>query len=60
MLGAIVDYTRDVEPAAWRRLFALVGDGLRTTRSEPSRLPTGPLEDDQVDEAMRGRPPFGR
>jgi AcrR family transcriptional regulator len=58
MLGAIVDYTRDVEPAAWRRFFALVEDGLRARRSEPGRLPTGPLDDDQVDEAMRGGPPL--
>jgi AcrR family transcriptional regulator len=60
MLGAIVDYTRDVEPAAWRRYFALVEDGLRARRSGPSRLPTGPLEDDQVDEAMRGGSPLAR
>jgi AcrR family transcriptional regulator len=60
MLGAIVDYTRDVEPAAWRRFFALVGDGLRARRTQPNRLPTGPLDDDQVDEAMRGGPPLAR
>jgi AcrR family transcriptional regulator len=60
MLGAIVDYTRDVEPAAWHRFFVLVADGLRTRRTEPSRLPTAPLEDDQVDEAMRGGPPLAR
>jgi AcrR family transcriptional regulator len=60
MLGAIVDYTRDVEPAAWRRFFVLVGDGLRARRTQPSRLPIGPLEDDQVDEAMRGGPPLAR
>jgi AcrR family transcriptional regulator len=60
MLGAIVDYTRDVEPAAWRRIFVLVADGLKTRRTEPSRLPTGPLEDDQVDEAMRRPPPLAR
>jgi AcrR family transcriptional regulator len=60
MLGAIVDYTRDVEPAAWRRFFVLVGDGLRARRTEPNRLPTGPLQDDQVDEAMRGGPPLAR
>ena len=60
MLGAIVDYTRDVEPAAWRRFFALVGDGLRARRTQPSRLSTGPLDDDQVDEAMRGGPPLAR
>jgi AcrR family transcriptional regulator len=56
MLGAIVDYTRDVEPAAWRRFFVLVGDGLRARRTEPNRLPIGPLGDDQVDEAMRRSP----
>jgi AcrR family transcriptional regulator len=60
MLGAIVDYTRDAEPAAWRRFFTLVEDGLRTRRSEPTRLPTGPLEDDQADEAMRGGSPLAR
>jgi AcrR family transcriptional regulator len=60
MLGAIVDYTRDVEPAIWRRFFALVGDGLRARRTEPNRLPTGPLEDDQVDQAMGGGPPLAR
>jgi AcrR family transcriptional regulator len=60
MLGAIVDYTRDVEPAAWRRFFVLVEDGLRARRTEPNRLPIGPLEDDQVDEAMGGGPPLAR
>jgi AcrR family transcriptional regulator len=60
MLGAIVDYTRDVEPAVWRRFFVLVGDGLRARRTAPNPLPTGPLEDDQVDEAMRGGPPLAR
>jgi AcrR family transcriptional regulator len=60
MLGAIVDYTRDVEPAAWRRFFGLVEDGLRARRAEPSRLPTGPLRDDQADAAMRGGPPLAR
>jgi AcrR family transcriptional regulator len=60
MLGAIVDYTRDVEPAAWHRFFVLVGDGLRARRAEPSPLPTGPLRNEQVDEAMRGGPPLAR
>jgi AcrR family transcriptional regulator len=60
MLGAIVDYTRDVEPAAWRRFFVLVEDGLRARRTQPNRLPTAPLADDQVDEAMRGGPPLAR
>lgn len=60
MLGAIVDYTREAEPSAWRRFFALVGDGLRARRTEPTRLPTGPLGDDEVDQAMRGGPPFAR
>lgn len=52
MVGAIVDYTRDVEPDAWRRSLAIVLDGLRTRRDGPSPLPTPPLRDDQLDRAM--------
>jgi len=52
MVGAIVDYTHEVEPEAWRRLLAIVLDGLRTRREAPSPLPTGPLDDEQLDRAM--------
>jgi AcrR family transcriptional regulator len=60
MLAAIVDYTRDVDPDVWRRVLGLVLDGVRASRTEPTRLATGPLEDDQADRAMRRRPPFSR
>jgi AcrR family transcriptional regulator len=52
MVGAIVDYTQDVEPEVWRRLLAIVLDGLRTRRDGPSPLPTPPLADAQLDRAM--------
>jgi AcrR family transcriptional regulator len=52
MVGAIVDYTHDVEPEAWRRVLAIVLDGLRTRRDRPSPLPTAPLGDEQLDRAM--------
>jgi AcrR family transcriptional regulator len=52
MVGAIVDYTHDVEPDAWRRVLAIVLDGLRTRRDGPSPLATAPLGDDELDRAM--------
>jgi AcrR family transcriptional regulator len=52
MVGAIVDYTHDVEPDVWRRLLAIVLDGLRTRRDAPSPLPTPALRDEQLDRAM--------
>jgi AcrR family transcriptional regulator len=58
MVGAIVDYTHDVDPEVWRRLLAIVLDGLRTRRDGPSPLPTPPLADEQLDRAMgTWRPP---
>jgi hypothetical protein len=52
MVGAIVDYTHDVDPDVWRRLLAIVLDGLRTRRDAPSPLPTPALRDEQLDRAM--------
>jgi AcrR family transcriptional regulator len=52
MLGAVIDYTSDVEPEAWRRLLAIVLDGLRTRRDGPSPLPRPALDDAQVGRAM--------
>jgi AcrR family transcriptional regulator len=58
MVGAIVDYTQDIEPEVWRRLLAIVLDGLRTRRDGPSPLPAAPLADEQLDRAMGAwRPP---
>ena len=52
MLGAIIDYTHDVDPEAWRRMLAIVLDGLRARRDAPSPLPTPALDDAQLDRAM--------
>jgi AcrR family transcriptional regulator len=60
MLGAVVDYTRDIEPDAWRRYLTIVLDGLRTRRDAPSPLPTTALDPDQVDDAMRAWRPAPR
>jgi AcrR family transcriptional regulator len=51
-IGAVVDFTRPVEPNAWRRLFAILIDGLR---ARDELAPPGPpaLEPEQVDRAMR-------
>jgi AcrR family transcriptional regulator len=60
MLGSVIDYTHDVDPDVWRRLLALVLDGLRTRRDGPSPLPTTPLADEQLDRAMGGWRPVRR
>jgi AcrR family transcriptional regulator len=57
MLGGIVDFTRDVEPEAWRRLFAIIVDGLRA-REPLTPLEVPALRSDQVDDAMRGWKPI--
>jgi AcrR family transcriptional regulator len=52
MLGALIDYAGDVDPDAWRRMLAIVVDGLRTRRDEPTDLPYPPLDEGQLDRAM--------
>jgi hypothetical protein len=52
MLAALVDYTHDVEPEAWRRMLAIVLDGLRVRRDAPSALPRPALDAAQLDRAM--------
>ena len=58
MLAALVDYTHDVEPEAWRRMLVLVLDGLRARRDGATPLPQAPLDEAQLDRAMAawGRP----
>jgi AcrR family transcriptional regulator len=57
MLGGIVDFTRDVDPDTWRRVLAIILDGLRARESlTPLNAPA--LEPDQVDRAMRGWKPL--
>jgi AcrR family transcriptional regulator len=52
MIGAAVDFTRPVEPEAWRRMFAIVIDGLRA-REGLTPLSPPALTPEQVDRAMR-------
>jgi AcrR family transcriptional regulator len=58
MLTAVMEYTDDVSPEAWRRYLAIVLDGLRTGGAQ-TPLPAAALTDEQLDGAMaRGlRPP---
>ena len=52
MLGALIDYTHDVDPEAWRRMLGIVLDGLRARREGPTPLPRPPLDAAQLDRAM--------
>lgn len=52
MLGAVVDVTRDVAPETWRRMLAIVVDGMRA-REPHTPLPAAALDSDQIVHAMR-------
>ncbi len=52
-LGSLIDATRDLDPALWRRFLALTLDGLRPSRDGPTPLPTDGLDAEHVPEAMR-------
>jgi AcrR family transcriptional regulator len=57
MLGAIVDFTRDMEVETWRRFLAIVIDGLRAGEAR-TPLPVPALDVDQLDRAMRAWKPM--
>jgi AcrR family transcriptional regulator len=59
MLGSVVDYTRHVQPEIWRRCLAVIIDGLRAGVAEPTPMHPGPLDHDEVDQAMRSWHPQG-
>jgi AcrR family transcriptional regulator len=52
MLGALIDFTHDVAPDTWRRVLALVLDGLRPHRDAPTPLPARALDDGEIERAM--------
>lgn len=52
MLGAVLDFSREVEPELWRRFLAIVLDGLRARRDDVTPLPVAALDDDQLERAM--------
>lgn len=54
MIGASVDYTREVDPEVWRRMFTLVIDGLRAAPDDRTPMPAGPLDPEGLAAAMTG------
>jgi AcrR family transcriptional regulator len=54
VVGSAVDYTRDVEPETWRRVFTVVLDGLRAERSAHTPMTVAPLDTDGLARAMSG------
>ena len=44
MVATIMDITSAVAPETWRRMLAIVIDGLRTARAEPTELPAPALD----------------
>ncbi len=52
MVGASVDYTREVDPEVWRRMFTLVIDGLRACPDARTPMPAEPLDDEGLVAAM--------
>ena len=57
MVGALVDYTRGVDPEVWRRLFTIVLDGLRAQADVRTALPAPPLDAEGLEAAMAGFSP---
>jgi len=52
MLGAVVDVTREVAPDTWRRMLAIIADGLRAG-DDRIPLPAPALDAGQIDHTMR-------
>jgi AcrR family transcriptional regulator len=52
-IGEVADYTREVDPEAWRRIMVIALDGLRPDRRRPSPMPGPPLDEEQVTCSMR-------
>jgi AcrR family transcriptional regulator len=59
-LGTSDDFAGHIEPEIWRRYLGILLDGLRTRRDRPSKLPVEPLEEPELDRAMRTWRPPGR
>jgi AcrR family transcriptional regulator len=60
MTGAVVDYTRSVDPEVWRRLFTIVLDGLRARPGAATPMPGPPLDQDGLTASMTGWSPTSR
>ena len=51
MLGAVIDFTHDVAPETWRRMLAIMLDGLRACEAQ-TPLPAPALDERRLDRAM--------
>lgn len=62
MAGTAEQYCQSVAPGIWRRYLTIILDGLSTQRDHPSELPMGPLDHDQMRDAMScwGRSPSAK
>jgi AcrR family transcriptional regulator len=60
MVGAVVDYTRQVQPDVWRRYLTILLDGLNADGADPTPLPMAPLDVDQLDQVMQSWHPNRR
>ncbi|TQR85989.1 TetR/AcrR family transcriptional regulator [Mycobacterium hodleri] len=58
LAGAVVEWAGHVEPQLWRRYVALLLDGMRAHPGQPP-VDVAALDDEQMDEAMRGWHPAG-
>lgn len=58
LAGAVVEWAGHVEPQLWRRYVTLLLDGMRAHPGQPP-LDVAALDDEQMDDAMRGWHPAG-
>ncbi|MGE2714474.1 TetR/AcrR family transcriptional regulator [Mycolicibacterium litorale] len=58
LAGTVSEWAGQVEPDLWRRYVAVLLDGMRHREGQPS-LAVDALEQEQMDEAMRGWRPAG-
>jgi AcrR family transcriptional regulator len=56
MLTAAAEYAQDINPKIWRRYLAIILDGLRPRRDEPTALPVPAVTPDEMVEIMRSIP----
>lgn len=52
-MGFVAEYTAEVQPEAWRRVMALVIDGLRVHRDVPTPMRVDALATEEIECAMR-------
>ncbi|WP_030434798.1 TetR/AcrR family transcriptional regulator [Actinoplanes subtropicus] len=60
MVNAVADYAREVNADVWRRYLTILIDGIAASRVDGTPLPVAPLDEDQVDRAMRSWHPHSR